>query len=112
MDLFQGTQRQVRNSRRKRAISVRATEVLLYNKSENINTKPSKTKNGLVQMIRMDKSTGQKEGKRRRKRHYYHSQLYSAVPRCRYYGSIWFFPRLSAGYWSIEADFRQLTPIP
>ena len=30
LDFFQGTQRQVRNSRGKRAISVRATEVLLY----------------------------------------------------------------------------------
>ena len=29
-DLFQGTQERVRNSRGKRAISVRATEVLLY----------------------------------------------------------------------------------
>ena len=30
LDFFQGTQRRVRNSRGKRAISVRATEVLLY----------------------------------------------------------------------------------
>ena len=30
MDFFKGTQRRVRNSRGKRAISVRATEVLLY----------------------------------------------------------------------------------
>ena len=30
MGFFQGTQEQVRNSRGKRAISVRATEVLLY----------------------------------------------------------------------------------
>ena len=29
-DFFQGTQERVRNSRGKRAISVRATEVLLY----------------------------------------------------------------------------------
>ena len=29
-DFFQGAQERVRNSRRKRAISVRATEVLLY----------------------------------------------------------------------------------
>ena len=30
MEFFQGTQKRVRNSRGKRAISVRATEVLLY----------------------------------------------------------------------------------
>ena len=33
--LFQGTQERVRNSHGKRAISVRATEVLLYNSIDN-----------------------------------------------------------------------------
>ena len=35
MRFFQGTQERVRNSRGKRAISVRATEALLYNFSQN-----------------------------------------------------------------------------
>ena len=36
MGFFQGTQERVRNSRGKRAISVRAIEVLLYNKNTSL----------------------------------------------------------------------------
>ena len=36
LDIFQGTQRRVRNSRGKRTISLRSTEVLLYNLTSNL----------------------------------------------------------------------------
>ena len=46
LDLFQGTQERVRNIRGRRAISVRATEVLLYNENENLHQEPLKLEMG------------------------------------------------------------------
>ena len=54
---FLGTQERVRNSRGKRAISVRATEVLLYLSSEHYLAAGFKPKNCLYTLLMAEKSS-------------------------------------------------------
>ena len=52
-------------ARGERAVTVRAIEVLLYNINESIHSPETpKTRYGNIQIIRMDKSTGQKRVKK------------------------------------------------